>query len=111
MMLWFSRFQMEVSATPVMGPLTSGARMTCRNGVRYSRGFTVDQSVVVAASGQSTGLRMDTKLCASTFPLKHPPAKDAELLQKIIRFKSILLLNTEAHVHNHFHTSFPGLVP
>ena len=36
--------QTEDRATPVMGPLVSGERITSRNGPRYSSGSTSDQS-------------------------------------------------------------------
>ena len=44
MMKVLSMRHREVSATPVMGPLVSGERMTSRKGCRYSRGSTRDQS-------------------------------------------------------------------
>ena len=42
----------EVSATPVMGPLVSGERMTSRNGARYSSGSTLPQSAGACAACQ-----------------------------------------------------------
>jgi hypothetical protein len=47
-----SRRQMAVRATPVMGPLTSGSRMSFRKGSRYSRGGTRLQSE--GSAGHST---------------------------------------------------------
>lgn len=49
MMLLMMRRYSDVSATPVMGPLTSGSLIRLRKGDRYSSGAIPDQSAAAGA--------------------------------------------------------------